>query len=96
MGVEKQGGSLEKEPAKNGREYFERQTGTPYVIKNETDTTVEINIRPGLLGKAIAAGVAAEIGKTVSFKLGDKQLTITPEQAPDILEKSIDDIMDGK
>lgn len=89
-------GSPEKELAKNGREYFEGQEGTPYTVQKETDTTVGIDIRPGLLGKVIAAGVAIEKGKIVSFELEGKQSTITVEEAESILEKSIDDLLDGK
>ncbi|MEA1936917.1 MAG: hypothetical protein U9N04_02280 [Patescibacteria group bacterium] len=97
MSIEKMGsGSPEKEPAKNGQEYFKEQEGTQYTVQNETDNTVEIDVRPGLLGKVIAAGVATEKGKTVSFELQGKQLTIKPEEASSILEKSIDDLLDGK
>ena len=88
-------GASEKEPAKNGQEYFEGQEGVPYTVKNETDDTISIDVRPGLLSRVIASGVAIEKGKSVSFELEGEQLTITPMEARNILEKSMDDLLAG-
>ena len=74
-----------------GYEYLEKLNGQLYYIKKEAEA-IEIEIKPGLLARIVAAKAASEKNKIVIYKMLSKEFVMLPEEATKYLEGEINDV----